>query len=67
MQYRLRNNELFILDDKGNIIENATKNQNECKYCEFWKDNMCSKMRNDQLYGGRRCDGMRCIFKDGDK
>ena len=56
MYCKLKDNELIIFYTNGKIKENATQEQNECKYCEHKVD--CE--RKEKQYGGSRCDFMKC-------
>jgi hypothetical protein len=58
MYYRLLDNDLVIFYTNGKVKENATQEQNECNYCINEKD--CD--RKEKVYGGSRCDFMKCIL-----
>jgi hypothetical protein len=61
MKYCLKDNQLLILYENGKIKENATENDNECKYCQ--NKRQCE--RKEVRIGGSGCDFMKCIYEEG--
>lgn len=63
MKYRLKDNQLLILNDNGKVKENATENQHECFYCVEDK-RLCRGHAENKKYGGQYCDWMKCKYEE---
>lgn len=66
MKYKIEDNHLMIYDDNGKLVEYATENLNECKYCKYDPEtcNATSPSSDVRKYGGQFCDSMKCIYEE---
>lgn len=66
MKYKMEDNHLMIYYDNGELLQDATENQNECHYCEHNPKtcNATSPTEEVRQYGGQFCDKMRCKYPE---
>ncbi|MBU0958622.1 MAG: hypothetical protein KKB31_01625 [Nanoarchaeota archaeon] len=67
MKYKIEDNHLLIYYENGELKEDATESQNECKYCENNPKTCCSNSpEKTREYNGQFCDLMKCKFEEVD-
>jgi len=64
MKFKIKDNHLLIYYNNGTLKEDATENQNECKYCVH-NPKVCKEKNAN--FGGQFCDYMKCRFEEIDE
>jgi hypothetical protein len=68
MKCKIEGNDLMIYYENGDLKENATEQQTECKYCvNNPKTCNANSPENTRKYGGQFCDLMKCKFDEVSK
>jgi len=66
MKFKIQDNHLLIFYANGKRKENATENQNECKYCIHNPKNCEANSKDTKKYGGQYCEHMKCKYEEMD-
>ena len=53
------------MDEEGELLEDATENQDECSYCVH-NPATCDSSSSGEIkkYGGQFCDSMKCKLEE---